>query len=52
MEKLYRDLGMTFLYSQIKKLISCYGIIFVMLGKEKNEEKVNEAKANEEEKEK
>ena len=37
MEKLYKDLGMGFLYSQIKKLISCYGIIFVLLTKDKKE---------------
>lgn len=39
MEKLYKDLGMAFLYSQVKKLISCYGIIFVLLTKDKKEEK-------------
>lgn len=31
MKKLYNDLGMNFLYSQSKKLISSYGIIFVYL---------------------
>ena len=39
MEKLYKDLGMGFLYSQIKKLISCYGIIFVLLSKEQKDQK-------------
>ena len=31
MEKLYQDLGINFLYSQTKKLISGYGILFVFL---------------------
>ena len=49
MEKLYKDLGMGFLYSQIKKLISCYGIIFVLLSKEPKDQKTipNNEKTNE-----
>ena len=31
MEKLYKDLGMNFLYTQTKKLISSYGVIFAHL---------------------
>ena len=31
MKKLYYDLGMSFLYTQTKKLISGYGILFVFL---------------------
>lgn len=44
MQKLFNDLGMSFLYSQVKKLISCYGIIFVILTQklEKNSTKDEE----------
>ena len=38
MKKLFIDLGMSFLYTQSKKLISGYGILFVFL-QEKLEEK-------------
>lgn len=31
MQKIYDDMGVQFLYCQVKKLISTYGIIFVYL---------------------
>lgn len=31
MKKLFNDLDMSFLYEQTKKLVSCYGVIFVYM---------------------
>lgn len=31
MQRLYGELGMSFLYAQTKKLVACYGVIFVFL---------------------
>lgn len=45
MEKLYKDLGMNFLYAQTKKLISSYGIIFAhLIGISERAERANEVK--------
>ena len=47
MQKLYNDLGMSFLYSQTKKLVSAYSMVFVFLQQKIEEQEQFISKQNE-----